>query len=74
MEKTKGGSSSNVQSVGGDSSMAKASRSSSSTMRTRGGSSSEGYVDVARLLPDDAVRVWRLARKLVTRKWGILKF
>ena len=55
--------------------MAKASRSSSSTVRTRGGSSSEGCVqDVARLVPDDAVRVWRLARKLVTRKWGILKF
>ena len=75
MEKTKGGSSSNVQSVRGGSSMAKASRSSSSTVRTRGGSSSEGCVqDVARLVPDDAVRVWRLARKLVTRKWGILKF
>ena len=55
--------------------MAKASRSSSSTMKTRGGSSSEGCVhDVARLVPDDAPRVWRLARKLVNRKWGILKF
>ena len=74
MEKTKGGSSNNVQSVEGGSSMAKASR-SSSTVRTRGGSSSEGCVhDVARLVPDDAPRVWRLARKLVNRKWGILKF
>jgi hypothetical protein len=55
--------------------MAMANRSSSSIVRTRGGSRSEGCVpDVARLEPDNAVSVWRLARTLVTKKWGILKF